>query len=365
MRRVDQRRSLPVQRPRSAPFRSWSSPALNCNRNNLTCEPEGRSILNGQGVAASDSNMSKTSERLDEPELHKPKTMCSISSSCRPMLASATTVKRRANGELWRTFALPESSCKPVRCSGKVAIPRCRSHGNTRARKIEVTIRFHETSDQVTISVNPNFRLSPGDNSSFQENPDDVVSGRSRKVYFGVPNCQDEPKKTSSFKGLISEISGIPVENQRFFCNGVRIEGNRGTLRDHGITHGSTVLLRTCKDPSCKDRDKVVLACTAKKQQRDQMWIEHEKHVTKGRARGEKRHLSDGTLVMPKWQPSSALNYFGPTHRGLDFHGDSKAPVHQFGDYHVYRGDDDDRGLMRIRKGLAYTTPIEYITSEP
>merc|ERR1712217_156932 len=50
---------------------------------------------------------------------------------------------------------------------------------------------------------------------------------------------------------------------------------------------------------------------------------------------GGNSRFGNGIMVMPKWQPPSAVDWFGPTHKGLDFHGDSKSVVHMFGDYHA------------------------------
>mmetsp|Transcript_13036 Transcript_13036/g.46354 ORF Transcript_13036/g.46354 Transcript_13036/m.46354 type:complete len:497 (-) Transcript_13036:71-1561(-) len=215
---------------------------------------------------------------------------------------------------------------------------------------IEVHLYFHEMSDAATVRVDPDLHLGPDTSAS------GIIESTSSD--FGASRT---PLWKSSLKGLIQDLSGITVEKQRLFCNKSRVEGDDQTLRDCGIAHGSTVRIRAKKDLSCMARDKVTLACTAKRQERDKHWEQQERHRRQHVQKdGGNRRVGDGAVVMPQWQPSSHLNYFGPTHKGLDFHGDSRAPVHMFGDYHTWRPVENDRNFARVRQTSAYTTPIEY-----
>merc|ERR1712217_813809 len=93
-----------------------------------------------------------------------------------------------------------------------------------------------------------------------------------------------------------------------------------------------------------------------KKTRKQQEWA----RAQQVRKDGGNSRFGNGIMVMPKWQPPSAVDWFGPTHKGLDFHGDSKSVVHMFGDYHTWRPDEHDAAFMRIRKSDAYTLPVEY-----
>lgn len=180
-----------------------------------------------------------------------------------------------------------------------------------------------------------------------------------------------------SLKGLIEELSGVAPEMQQLFCHGVRLgdsgSGDCETLKDFGVLHGHTVVVRTrrrsASDPGIRTRQQPMLACTAKRREAEESRGRQERQRVVRAQEGARRSGNSGASakvadrqgcvsVMPKWQPPSGVNFFGNTHKGLDFHGDSRRPVHMFGDYHTWRPDEDDAAMMRIRARPAYTCPV-------
>jgi len=261
---------------------------------------------------------------------------------------------------------------------------------------IHVHLHFHETNDRLTVQVDPKMWLDSDDGEMVIDN----------EVHACSWEASQQPP---TLKGIIERLSGIPPDKQRLFCNKNRVEGCGLSLLDCGIRQESVVHIRSKQDASCKDRDKVVLASASRRLARDEAWASQRRFrspepsdhwaqdpdrgwgvaQSAGRARSEGRLLHEeeqredskcrsplqpsqdsglhkssfsigNVKVMPQWQPSSQLKFFGTTHKGLDFHGDSHSLVHMFGDYHPYRPVEDDRYFGRVRGGLTYTTPIEY-----
>merc|ERR1712039_1048055 len=101
-----------------------------------------------------------------------------------------------------------------------------------------VELAFHDNSDRVAILIHPDARMGP---------------------LAGSKNESDK----STLKGLIDQLTGIAVPNQRLMCRGFEIGNDNMTLRKLGVSHGSKVTVHERKHVK-RDQVEVVLACTAK-----------------------------------------------------------------------------------------------------
>merc|ERR1711971_346844 len=157
----------------------------------------------------------------------------------------------------------------------------------------------------------------------------------------------------ASLKGMIAKLTGISTSDQRLLCRGFDVSHDHKSLRQLGISHGSTVMVYDKKDWHRAQSD-VVLACTAKLVQKQQA----AQQQAKRRASFLKGKKGTSPKIMPKWgwgtPPSAASAKQG-------WHATGQDMSLRFEDHCSWRDTEETPSLSGIRAALTFTQPIELI----
>jgi len=199
---------------------------------------------------------------------------------------------------------------------------------------IQVELAFYDNCDRICILIHPEARVGSDPGSSELEK--------------------------MTLKGMISKLTGIPSGSQRLLCRGFDVSDDQMTLRKVGISHGNTVTVYPRKENK-QNQDSVVLACTAKRIEKQQ------KHQQQDSRRAaclrESRKEKKGTMMMPKWGWSIPPDN---TKLGRGYNDIGKNSSFRFENNHIWYDDNQgqpyhpDFRMMEIRSHPAYTQPVEF-----
>lgn len=191
---------------------------------------------------------------------------------------------------------------------------------------IQLELAFHDNSDRVCILIHPDTRI-------------------------GLDPGVRDPSDKTTLKGIISKLTGMPPHTQRLLNRGFDVGDDQATLRKVGISHGNTVTVHTKKDRA-PSRDNVVLACTAKRLEKQQARKKQE-----SRRASFSRDKETASMIMPKWGWGVPHN---SAKTGIGFNNLGQNVNIRFENQHAWH--EDEPGLLAIRASPVYTQPLEYVS---
>jgi len=180
-----------------------------------------------------------------------------------------------------------------------------------------------------------------------------------------------KPSWTLSLKGIIEESTGFEVGRQRLLLHsGVHMSRDDWTVRSYGLRTGDTVHVHSQSVlASPCDRGGVVLACSAKRFERDERHRQREVLrtslcETKQGSMLLRRSESDGVgiCVMPKWISQENPKLFSKAGHQREGLSASATSLTYFGDFHVWHPDEDGHRWgrdLRNRRGHVYVPAYE------
>jgi len=190
---------------------------------------------------------------------------------------------------------------------------------------------------------------------AFYKNSDRICVLISSEARVGLDPSSSEPDKTT-LKGIIAQLTGMPPSKQRLLCKGFDVSADQKTLRKVGISDGSTVTVYDKKDLK-QSRNDVVLACTAKRLEKQQKL--HQQDLRRASSLRESRREKKGMKIMPKWGWGIPADN---SKTGSGYNDLGKLSSFRFENHHIWYDDLDDSGLLEIRSHQTYTEPLEYVS---
>ncbi|CAE8654857.1 unnamed protein product [Polarella glacialis] len=255
--------------------------------------------------------------------------------------------------------AAASNSKRLHRCASTPAARRVASAGGSAAsgtrlsahELVDLTVRFVDNSHTILLRLDPDLRIGSDAPPHGQVRPD------------------WKPGWAESLKGVIEEISGIPVSSQVLFCHKCKMGIDRYTLRSYNATlNGTEIQVRLQRGISFSREGVLPMqSCTLKWQRQQKKraeFADRQKAISQGDAR---RH------AMPKWQPPMSSPYFEFARRGTEgvfAYSEGEPPVRvqlygdpfmRFADCHTWRPDEGKQEWDRIRNGQTYTQALQFV----
>lgn len=218
----------------------------------------------------------------------------------------------------------------PSRSSSFSGTSRSDAAKDSERELIQVELAFYDNADRICILISPEARV-------------------------GLDQASGLPDKMT-LKGMITKLTGIAAGDQRLLCKGFDVSDDQASLRKAGISHESIVMVYHRGEMSKKGAD-VVLACTAKKKDKEQKQKQQDSRraVCLQDSRRQKK-VKNQTALMPKWgwgiPPDNTLH-------GRGYNDIGAASSFKFENNHIWYDEIDFR-LSDIRQSQTYTKPIEY-----
>lgn len=198
---------------------------------------------------------------------------------------------------------------------------------------IQIELAFKDNSDRIGVLIDPEALIGP-----------DPASGLPDKM---------------TLKGMIDRLTGMPPSKQRLLCKGFDVsQTDKMTLRRAGIADGNTVTVHLKRDlKQALNRDTVVLACTAKRLDKQQKLKQQDSR--RASCSKESRREKKGTMVMPKWSWGVPPDN---TKIGSGYNGLGGMSSFRFENHHIWHDTSEPayEGLKEIRSHQAFTNPLEF-----
>jgi hypothetical protein len=194
---------------------------------------------------------------------------------------------------------------------------------------ITVDLAFYDNADRFTVLVHPDARVGP--------------------------DAGAEPEK-SSLKGMIGKLTGLPASKQRLLCHGHDVSDDLATLRKIGISHESVVTVYERKDHK-KARDGVVLACTAKRLDKQRMTQQQNARRSDWVRDSRRAKKSQSEKMMPKWGWGIPPDN---TKLGIGYNNVGKNSSFRYENHHIWYDQVNDRELNEIRTHPTYAETLDF-----
>jgi len=222
---------------------------------------------------------------------------------------------------------------------------------------VEIFVYLHDRSDRLALQVPASLRVGP----------DLPPSLSSLQQEFS----QWTPAWTASLKATIAQVACLEASRLQLFHHGVRLTNDRRRLRDCGIRHGHEICVRTSRDPAkpFPEREGKLATQALRQEKHEQRQHLERYHAALAKSAGASRPSTagsrtrpstagSGARLMPKWQPSSQLKWFGTP--GGEWFGTRGGDFGNYGTWHPSNEDTND-GLSRLRTGTLFTAPVQYV----